>query len=458
MSKDFTPRPFQKPAISHLVKNKRCALWMDMGMGKSASVLSALEHLNLVEDVYPALIVAPLRVARDTWPEETQKWNIFNHIKISPIVGELHERMSALHLKTKIFSINFEQIPWLVKLYGSKWPFKTIIVDEATRLAGFRIRQGTQRSKELYKVAWPYCNRLWELTGGPAPGGLQSLYGQIMFLDQGQRLGRTFTSFEQRWFQRSWDGFGLTPLPHAQEEIQDKLADICLSIRAEDWFDLRKPIVNTVFIDLPPTARKLYKDMERDFFAVIEKEDVEAPNAAAKRNKCMQFSDGAVYTGENRSEWKEVHSEKIKALESIVEEANGMPLLVAYHFRSDLTRLLKAFPKGADISTTEGMKKFKAGKALLGFAHPASMGHGIDGLQDVTNRMVYFSHNDNLDNHNQILGRIGPVRQMQSGYDRPVFVTHIVARDTVEEYAVLPNLQGKGELQDLLMKAMRARK
>lgn len=454
MSRSFTPRPYQKLAIQHIVGNRRCALWMEMGLGKTASVLAALEFINKwIEDVYPALVIAPLRVAETTWPEEVAKWDEFKHLRVSPVTGDLNQRMKALKTPADIYAINYEQIPWLVGLYGTKWPFITIAGDESTRLKSFRIRQGGVRAKELYKVAWPYCTRFIELTGTPSPKGLTDLHGQIYFLDQGERLGRTFTSFEQRWFRRSWDGFGLDPLPHARDEIIEALQDICLSIRAQDWLDVKKPIGVPVYIDLPPEARRLYNQMERDLFVTIEQEGIEAFNAASKRLKCMQMANGAIYTDDKN--WKPVHDEKIKALESIIEEAAGAPILVAYHFKHDLERLRKAFPKGRVLDTKPStIKDWNAGKISLLFAHPASAGHGLN-LQYGGNILVYFAHSDNLENHLQILERIGPVRQLQAGFDRPVFVYNIVARDTVESDAVLPNLQGKGELQDLLMERMR---
>lgn len=457
--KPFTPRSPQKLMTEYMVRNNRCAVWSFMGSGKSAATLDALIKLNLIENIFPVLVVAPLRVANTVWPDEIKDWREFSHLKISAITGNLDERKKALNVKADIYTVNFENIPWLVKLMGKKWPFKTIIVDEASKLKGFRIRQGTQRSRELYKVSFPpYCDRFWELTGTPAPAGLISLYGQAHFLDQGERLGRTFTSFEQRWFSRGWDGFSLKPLPHAQAEIEAKLKDICLSIRAADHFDLKAPIVNTIRITLPPKARQFYNDMEEDLFITIEKEGIEAFNAAAKRVKCLQLAQGFAYTGEDNKEWKVIHDEKIKALESVIEEAAGMPVLVAYHFRSDLKRICDAFPQSRALDKDpQTIKDWNEGKIPILVAHPASAGHGLS-LQHGGNILVYFAHSDNLENHQQILERIGPVRQLQSGYDRPVFVHHIVAADTVEEYAVLPNLEGKGALQDLLMKAMSVRR
>lgn len=431
---------------------------MRPGSGKTAVTLKALTTRNLVDDVFPALVLAPLRVARDVWSEEIPKWTFSEHLKISPVIGEVEERQRALNVKAHIFSSNYEQIPWLVKTFGKRWPFRTIIADESSRLKNFRIRQGGARARELYKVSFPpFCYRFIELTGSPCSNGLIDVYGPQMFLDQGDRLGRTFTSFEQRWFARGWDGYRIKPLPHAEAEIHDKLRDICLSVHMEDWIDLAKPVETIISITLPPAARKIYDDMERDMFVTIEREGIEAFSAAAKRNKTCQLANGFCYQEDGKT-FKVTHDEKIKALESLVEEHAGMPLLVSYHYKADLARLQKAFPHAVNLAEPDGIKKFKTGDYLMGLAHPASVSHGIDGLQTVTNVLVYFSHTDNLEHHQQIAERIGPMRQMQSGLDRPVYIFHLVGKNTVEEYAVLPNLQGKGTVQELLMQALKARK
>lgn len=445
---------YQNHAIAHLMENPRCALWAGMGMGKTATVLTALDRINLIEDAFPALVLAPLRVARSTWPAEPAKWSHLRHIKVSAIVGDPAERMQALKANAHIFTTNYEQIPWLVELFGTKWPFKTIVSDESTRLKGHRMTQGGTRTKNLAAIAHKYCSRFIELTGTPSPNGLKDLWGQGWFLDQGERLGRTYDTFSQRWFQRSFTGYGMDPLSFAQEEIEGKLRDLCLSLRAQDYFDLKDPIERTIYIDLPPAALKLYKDMERTMFMEIEQEGVEAFNAAGRTNKCLQLANGAAYIGEDAKEWKEVHDEKIKALESVVEEAAGMPVLVAYNFRSDLDRLCKAFPAGRALDkSSQTIHDWNRGKIPILFAHPASAGHGLN-LQDGGNIIAFFGHNWNLEEYAQIIERIGPVRQMQAGYNRNVFIYHIVARNTVEE-DVIERLASKASVQEILMKAMR---
>lgn len=454
MLKQSDIKPHQELSIKHLLAHDRCALWAQMGMGKTVSTLTALDIKNYSKDIYPALVLAPKRVARTTWPEEPSKWAHLSHIGVSDVTGDLDRRIAQLKQPADIYTLNYEQIPWLVGLYGEKWPFKTIIADEATRLKSHRLRQGGLRTKNLAAVAFGYTDTFWELTGTPSPNGIKDLWGQGWFLDKGERLGRTHDDFKQRWFQKSWDGYGMDPLPHAQGEIEAKLADICLSLRTEDWFDLEKPIETPVYIDLPPDARKLYRDMERDMFMRIEQEGVEAFNAAGRTNKCLQLANGAAYVGEEAKEWKVIHDEKLAALESIIEEANGAPILVAYTFRSDLKRLLKHFPQGRELdSKPKTEHDWNAGKIPLLFAHPQSAGHGLN-LQHGGNILVFFGHDWNLEYYEQIIERIGPMRQHQSGYNRNVFIYHIIARNTIEE-DVIERRETKATVQQSLMKAMR---
>lgn len=454
--------PYQRLGIRHIIDNARCAIWIFMGGGKTATVLTALETLNLIEDVYPALALAPLRVAQNTWPDEPAKWSHLEHVRISAVVGDEKERLAALAVPAEIYTTNYEQIPWLITLYGKKWPFRTIVADESTKTKSFRLRQGGKRMRALGAVAHKYCSRFIELTGTPSPNGIKDLWGQIWFLDEGLRLGRTFSMFVQRWFKLGFDGFTMEPLPGAQKEIEEKLKDICMSFDPKDYFDLREPIERTIYIDLPPRARKLYDDMERDMFMSIQREfidedaEVEAFNAASRTGKCLQLANGAAYINGSNEEWEEVHNEKIKASESIVEETGGAPLLVAYNFVSDLARLCRAFPQGRVLDNKPGViKEWNAGEIPLLFAHPASAGHGLN-LQDGGHHLVFFSSGWNLELDQQIIERIGPVRQRQSGYDRPVFIYRIVARGTVEE-DVIERLKTKATIQETLMKAMKAR-
>ncbi|CAB4131803.1 HepA Superfamily II DNA/RNA helicases, SNF2 family [uncultured Caudovirales phage] len=457
MRQVFTPRPYQGIIIDHILGSKRCAVWSGMGTGKTVATLTAIEAILMVEDG-PVLVVAPFRVATGTWPDEVLKWEHLRGMNIVTITGVEKERVEAIRSPAQVYTTNYEQLVWLVAYWGDRWPYHTVVLDESTRVKSFRLRQGGKRAQALGSIAHTRIKRLVELTGTPASNGLKDLWGQAWFIDAGNRLGRTFTAFSQRWFQTARDGFGLEPMRHAQKEIQDKLRDVCLTIEAKDWFDLKEPIVNDIMVTLPPKARKHYKDMEKEMFTSLDSgHEVEAFNAAAKTQKCLQIANGAMYVGEGAIEWRELHKAKIEALESIVEEAAGMPVLVAYNFKSDLARLLKAFPQGRHLDKNpQTIRDWNKGKIPLLFAHPASAGHGLN-LQDGGNILVFFAVNWNLEEHLQIIERIGPTRQMQAGHDRPVFIHRILAKGTVDEL-VLERLETKREVQDILMDAMKRRR
>lgn len=467
----FTPAEHQLLMIGHSLNVPRCGVWAGMGLGKTSATLFALDALYLAGENRPALVHAPLRVARSTWPGEAAKWSNLRHIEVVPVVGSEKARKAALKLDAAVYTCNYENIPWLVEHFGNRWPFGTVIADESTRLKGFRggfrkhpktgkvfyAGRGGQRARALGRVAHSIVKRFVELTGTPSPNGLVDLWGQAWFLDAGQRLGRTFEAFTQRWFRTSYDGYGLEPLALAQDEIHDRLRDLCLSLRSEDYFDVEKPIIRPVFVDLPPKARQLYKSMEREMFMQIEAHEVEAFNAASRTIKCLQLANGAVYVDEHAETWQEVHDAKLEALESVVEEAAGMPVLVAYHFRSDLDRLRRAFPAGRHLDADPQTERdWNAGRIPVLFAHPKSCGHGLN-LQDGGNILVFFGHWWSLEERMQAIERIGPVRQAQAGHPRSVFVYDIVARDTVDEL-VLARHETKREVQDLLLEAMRAKR
>ncbi len=451
MSKIFTPHPYQRIAIDHIIANLRCAVWCFMGGGKSVITLTALDDLSLVEEVYPALIIAPLRVANSVWAEEAGKWEHTKHLKVSKLTGAPDARAAALRQTADIYVTNFENIQWLVTALKGNWPFKTIIVDESSKLAGFRLRQGTQRAKALSKVAFR-SPRMIQLTGTPASNGIGKLWGQLFFIDQGKRLGKTFTAFMDRWFRLSFDGFTFTPMPHSQKEIEDLIKDVCLSIRAEDYFPTDEPIKTIVPVTLSSKAQAKYKELEKQMFLDLGEHQIEPLSAMAKTNKCQQFASGALYVDEGQ-DWIEVHSEKIKALESIVEEANGAPVLVAYNFVSDITRIQKAFPHARVLDKNpKTIDEWNQGKIQMLIAHPTSAGHGLN-LAAGSNILVYFGVGWNLEEHDQIAERLGPVRQKQSGYDRPVFYYYILAENTID-YLVMERLKSKRSVQDILLEAM----
>jgi len=451
VSRPFTPHPYQRDIIDFIHDTPRCAVFAAMGTGKTVSTLTALDQLALAEPVYPALVLAPLRVARSTWPSEVKKWDHLAHIRFSVITGSPKERLTALKADADVYTMNYENLEWLVETLGDKWPFRTVVADEGSRLKSFRTRQGSKRAKALGKVAHTHVNRFVSLTGTPAPNGLVDLWGQMWFVDRGERLGRTYSAFESRWFTKGWDGFSVKPMAHSQVEIENAIKDVCVTISG---LPVDEPISNYIYVDLPKDAKALYKDMENIMFAEIEGVGVEAVSAAAKTIKTLQIASGFLYTEEG--DWKLVHDEKIDALKSIVEEAAGAPILCAYQFKADLERLKKAYPKGRHLdSNPKTIEDWNAGKIPILFAHAASAGHGLN-LQDGGNILVFYGKGWSLEEYQQIIERIGPMRQKQAGYDRPVYIHHIIARDTVDEM-VLDRLESKRSVQDILLEAMKRR-
>lgn len=462
MLREYSPRPFAQLAMDHMSANPRCALWAKPGMGKT---LLALTHLDILHRVWgesaPTLVLAPLRVARDGWPTEVRKWKHLRGLEVVPVVGSANERRAALRRDAQVYTTNYEQLPWLVEEFGDRWPFRTVVADESTKLKGFRLRQGTMRAQALAKVAHTKVERWINLTGTPASSGLEDLWGQTWFLDAGRRLGRTFTAFRERWFRPIKFGqFNRgVPTEWAQEEIQQRLSDICLTLDPKDWFDMRDPIVNVVYVDLPASAKVKYRELERELFTMIGSTEIEVMNAAARGMKCLQLANGAAYVDPERygeGAWVEVHGEKLDALEELAEETGDDPLLVTYQFRSDLARLLKRFPDGLDLSRKDHLEAAKAGKGKLWFGHPASTGHGVDGLQEHCNTVVFFAQDWNLELHDQVLERVGPMRQLQAGKNRPVFLHYIVARGTIDE-VVMERRSGKRSVQELLLEYMKGR-
>lgn len=458
-SKNFTPHPYQDLILSHEIDIKRSNVWAGMGMGKTVATLTALEDLFMAgSETQPALVLAPLRVASSTWPDEAVKWNHLRNIDIQPLIGTAKERMAAIkNTNASVFTINYDNLVWLVEIFGKHWPFGTIIADESTRLKSFRLRKGGKRAAALAKVAHKHVHRWVNLTGTPSPNGLIDLWGQVWFVDQGQRLGRTYSAFTSRWFNniqfpgQQWSK--LEPWPFAQEQMQNALRDVTISLDAADWFDIEEPIHNIIKLELPTKARKQYQEMEKEMFLELEHEGIEALNAAAKTVKCLQIASGAIYTDDSKN-WVELHDAKIQALESIISESGGMPILVAYHWKHDLERLLKAFPKGRNLDADpQTLRDWNAGKIPILFAHPASAGHGLN-LQDGGNILVFFSHWWDLEQYQQIIERIGPTRQIQAGYNRPVFIHHLIAAGTMDE-VVMERRNSKREIQDLLLEAMK---
>lgn len=455
---DFVPKDSQPEMVDWITGGRRRGVWAPMGGGKTGTTLFALETLNLVEDVYPALVLGPLRVANSVWGAETQKFDNFRHLRVSAIAqrrdptvsATAKERLARLKVPADIYTLPYGSLTWLREALGDEWPFRTVIADEWTKLKSFRLNQGGANARALGKVAFQ-SNRFIGLTGTPSSNGIKDLWGQIWFVDKGERLGRSFSAFSQRWFRTGYDGFSLQPLPHAQAEIEGLLTDVCRTIEGPP---VDEPIVTPIMVDLPPKARALYREMELRAFAEIEEVGVEAVNAAVKVNKLLQIASGCLY---HEDGWEEVHGAKLDALESIVEEANGAPVLVQYNYKADLERILKHFKTARHLDADPGtLTRWNRGEIPILVAHGASAGHGLN-LQDGGHILARYSFGWSLEEYAQILERIGPLRQKQSGYDRRVYDYPIMARDTFDE-DVFARHQSKASVQQMLLDALKRRK
>ncbi len=467
----YIPRPYQPAITNHIFDNPRVNVFAGMGVGKSPATLQAISDLLLFGEVRRVLILAPKRVAQSTWPGEITNFReSFGHMRIAVAVGTDAQRRAAVESDAEIVTINYDVLNWLIENYGDRWPFDMVVADEVSRLKALRVSlqtsktgkkylrgQGGTRAKALARVAISRVKRWVGLTGTPAPNGLQDLWPITWFVDSGQRLGSSFTAFSQRWFRPAYGSTHeqqrIEPLPFADEQIRSAIRDVTIAIEAKDHFDLPPLIENTIRIELPPSARKQYKDMERDLFMWIEDHAIEAFNAGAKTQKCLQIASGAAYT-DDKGNWAPVHDEKLDALRSVIEEAAGMPVLVAYHFKSDLARILKAFPKAVHLSGDPRIiDRWNRGEIPILVAHPQSAGHGLS-LQHGGNIICFYSTSWSLEADAQIIERLGPTRQAQSGYKRPVFLHRIVAAGTIEEVAVA-RLKTKASVQDALLEAMK---
>ena len=454
----FVPRSYQKLIVDNILYNKRTAVFAGMGLGKTASTLEAIRQIKAVRPSLTALIIAPLRVAQSTWPDEVRKWDSFKNLRVSVICGSAKARRDALLADADIYTINYENIPWLVEELKGDWFFDLIVADESTRLKGLRARQGTQRAKALAKVAFK-SEGFVELTGTPAPNGLLDLWGQMWFLDKGARLGKSFSAFQKEFFYPISRGGGATRWVEwklqegSDKRIKRRIEDVSITVNPEDYFDVAKNIFNDIAVELPAPIMRQYRKFARELYLELENGgEITAANAAVKTNRLLQMASGAVYVedGEGSDAYTVIHRAKIEALASVIEEANGAPVLCAYSFRHEVDRILKAFPFARVLDKSpQTIRDWNEGKIPLLLAHPASCGHGLN-LQDGGNILVFFSCTWSLELHDQIIERIGAVRQAQAGHDRPTFVHYLVAKGTLDE-AVKERLATKRDVLDVLL-------
>jgi len=433
-----------------------------MGSGKTLATLLAIDMLLVSEDVWPVLIIAPKRVAQSVWVEEAAKHEVTKHMKLQRVIGNLKTREQALaNIEASVFVTNFEVVPWLVDHFRDRWPFRMVVIDESSRLKGHRAWSGGgKRTRALHKKAWGRTCRWVNLTGTPAPNGLIDLWGQQHFVDGGLRLGNRFSSFRYRWFDGKRVGHHpmamvYTPKKKADDEIRHMISDVTITVDVRDYMDVGDLVENVIYAHLPPKARTAYGGMERQMFLDLEQGTAEAMNAPAVTSKCHQIAQGALYLDDGGFE--KLHDAKLEVLESIIEESAGESLLVAYHYKHDLERLQARFPLGIALGDDPSLIKAWNEKTVpLMFIHPQSAGHGLN-LAEGGHTLVFFGLDWNLEYHQQVIERIGAVRQAQAQTGKTPLIHYIVAKDTVDE-SILTRLREKKSVQEVLVDAMKRRK
>ena len=462
----FKPHGYQKLIIEAILDKPRICIWAGLGLGKTVSTLTAVNLLLNFFCTGPVLVLAPTRVAQSTWPDEARKWGHLRHLRMTVAVGGKKKILEGLHAnhsdpKSGVFNwdvccANYESIPFLVQYFGRDWPFKIVVADESTKLKGFRLRSGSVRARELGRVAHLYVEHFIELTGTPAPNGYEDLWGQMWFIDKGARLGTSFSSFHERWFRPQ--RVGNLPaavkwelLSGAAEDIQRVVDDTVLKINTEDWFDISQPIEKRIEVPLSEEAMKQYAAMRDELYLELaDGAAIESPNVVSKMGRCLQIAGGAIYKDDTGRAYETLSTGKIEALQDVIEDAAGAPVLVAYQFKHEADRILKAI-KSAKLldKNPQTIRDWNAGKIPVLLAHPASCGHGLN-LQDGGNILVFYSQGWNLEEHLQIIERIGPTRQAQSGHPRPVYIVSLIAKETLDE-AVEKRLKTKCSVMDALL-------
>ena len=453
----YTPHDYQKYCIEYIREHPVSALFLDMGLGKTIITLTALNALMFDElKVNKVLVIAPLRVARDTWPAEVKKWDHLQNIELSVIVGSVKERTAAVNHNAFIYIINRENVKWLVEYYeknGLRWDFDMIVIDE---LSSFKNYQ-SQRFKWLRKVR-PFVKRWVGLTGTPTSNGLMDLWAEIGILDGGERLGRFIGRFRESYFKPGSMNpstgvvFSYTPRPGAEEQIYQKISDITISMKALDYLDMPECVYVNHEVEMNADERKLYDQLKHDLIIPLEDGDIDAANAASLSNKLLQMANGAVY--DENKEARTIHSRKLEMLEDLIESANGQPVLIGYWFKHDRTRIIEHLTacgySPRDIKDSADITDWNAGNIPVALIHPASAGHGLN-IQSGGHILIWFGLTWSLELYQQTNARL-----WRQGQQNTVTIHHIITKDTVDE-DVLAALANKDVTQEKLIAAVKAR-
>lgn len=446
----FKPYPYQEAAIQWILDRPASGLFLSMGMGKTPITLTAIEELiyNRLE-VERVLVIAPLRVAQDTWVKEAAKWDHLNHLRIARMTGTRRERIAALESEADVYVINRENVVWLTEYLGAHyWPFDMVVIDELSSFKSPSARRFRALRRKLGSI-----RRIVGLTGTPAPNGLIDLWSQVYLLDRGERLGRTLTSYRNTYFRPDrMNGhlvYSYRLLGGAEEAIHNKLSDLCMSLRKEDYLDLPGQIYENVELTPPPALLKKYRAFERErIMECLDSEgEVVALSAAALTNKLLQFANGAIYDAEGAAH--ELHSLKLDALEELIEAANGEPVLVFYAFRHDRDRIMARIAC-RELKASADIDAWNRREIPVAIAHPASVGHGLN-LQEGGHIIIWYGLTWSLELYQQANERLN--RPGQTSVCR---IYHILLKGTADEM-VLEALKSKNTSQSALIEALKKR-
>ena len=437
---------YQKYSIEFIKKNPISAIFLDCGLGKTVITLTAIKDLILDSfEVKKVLVICPLRVAT-VWNDELHNWSHLEGLTISTAIGSQSERLEALKQKADIYIINRENVEWFVNKSGSKFDFDMLVIDE---LSSFKSYQA-KRFKSLLKVR-PEVTRIVGLTGTPTSNGLMDLWAEYRILDFGKRLGRFITHYREQYFipdkRNANVVFSYKLIPGAKEAIYKKISDVTISMKAVDYLDMPSKVINQVKVQLSDEEMSVYQEMKDDMVASLDDDfEIDAFNAAALSNKLLQMANGAVY--DENKEVHYIHDRKLDALEDLIEQANGKPVLIAYWFKHDALRIKKRF-EVREIKTEQDIIDWNLGLITVALIHPASAGHGLN-LQKGGSTLIYFGLTWSLELYEQCNARL-----WRQGQKDTVVIHHIIAKDTIDE-AVMRALKSKEKTQTALINAVKA--
>lgn len=442
----YKPHSYQEYAIRYIETHPISALLIDMGLGKTSITLTAIRNLLFDSfEVCKVLVIAPLRVAKNTWTDEIKKWEHLSTLTYSLIVGNENERLSALNEKADIYIINRENVDWLVNKSGYKFDFDMVVIDE---LSSFKNHQ-SKRFKSLMKVR-PLVKRIVGLTGTPSSNGLMDLFAEFKILDMGKRLGYFIGQYRNTYFKPDkMNGpivYSYKPLPNAENAIYEKISDITVSMKANEYLKMPELLTSNYVVELSNSEKNQYDEMKKSLVLEITDGEITAYNASSLSNKLCQLSNGAIYDDEQNI--VEIHDRKLEALEDIIESMNGKPLLIAYWYRHDLERIKSRFSV-REIKTSEDISDWNDGKIPVALIHPASAGHGLN-LQNGGSTLVWFGLTWSLELYQQTNARL-----YRQGQKNTVVIQHIITKGTIDEQ-ILKALQKKNKTQADLIDAVRA--